>query len=98
MRTNGALALVAAAALVLLPACSHGAPAQGQSVTGKVKSTVPAFCIGDADAEGTCFITTEAGGVKESQLHEGDCITVTYQPGSGDASAKATNVARAQHC
>ncbi|WP_426563977.1 hypothetical protein ACPPVT_21630 [Angustibacter sp. McL0619] len=99
MRSNGAglLALLCAAAVAVLPACSGDDGTQ--SLTARIQSTIPAFCVGaDDDTKGTCFITTSADGVKESDLHAGECITVTYTPANGDESPHATNVARSQKC
>jgi hypothetical protein len=92
----GLAALLCAAAVVVLPACSGDSG--GQTMTGRVQSTIPAFCLGGGDAKGTCFITSGASGVQESDLHPGDCVTVTYEPASGGGSAHATEVARSEKC
>ena len=88
-------ALVSATACsVALSACSHGGDAS--TMTGRLSSTIPAFCIGDPSGTGQCFVTSESSGVKESELAAGDCVRVTYQPpAAGQPAAKATKVERA---
>jgi hypothetical protein len=100
MNGKGAVlaALVSAACLAAVPACSGGS-ANEEVLTGRVTSTIPAFCVGAAEAEGMCFVTTEASGTSETQLAAGDCVTVTYQAGEGAATtAKATKVKKVDHC
>jgi hypothetical protein len=92
----GLAALLCAAAMVVLPACSGDSG--GQTMTARIQSTIPAFCLGEDDAKGTCFITSGASGVKEGDLHSGECVTVTYKPANGDGSAHATKVARSEKC
>ena len=100
MNGKGAVlaAVVSAACLAVLPACS-GDSANDEVLTGRVTSTIPAFCVGGAEATGMCFVTTEASGTSEKDLAAGDCVTVTYAATEGTAStAKATKVEKADRC
>jgi hypothetical protein len=100
MNGKGAVlaAVVSAACLAVLPACSDDS-ANEDVLTGRVTSTIPAFCVGASGDTGMCFVTTEATGTSEKDLAAGDCVRVTYAATDGAAStAKATKVTKSDHC
>ena len=97
MNSKGAalIAVLSAAVALSLGACSHS---DEKSITGQVQSVAPSFCLGAADAEGTCFVTAGASGTKDHQLKVGDCVKVTYSEAADNSPGRATRIAPAKGC